>query len=229
MQNLFVNGCSFNGPRKKWGKECNTWVGKEIADHYGVTLYDFARGGRGNRRICDTTKIFFEQNLERKKDTFALIQWTSPGRRDYPTNDGYKKHKFPTMETTWKTWDPNRDSNTTSFIKYLFGLGADLDQMTQVESILGLLDLQDYFQNKGYPYVFYNTLSDAKITNPDVQLLFDKIDKKRFFKPETSHLDYTVANGQQCKQDDPHPNEEGHKDWAKQLKEFIDANNLRSI
>ena len=57
-------------------------------------------------------------------------------------------------------------------------MGADLDQMTQVESILGLLDLQDYFTNKKYPYLFYNTLSDAKITNPDVQLLFDKIDKK---------------------------------------------------
>jgi hypothetical protein len=132
------------------------------------------------------------------------------------------------MKTSWKTWDPNRNKHTTNFIKYLFGLGADLDQMTQVESILGLLDLQDYFQNKGYPYVFYNTLADAKITNPDVQLLFDKIDKKRFFKSETSHLDYTVANNQQCKEGDPHPNEEGHKDWANQLKEFIDANNLRT-
>ena len=48
--------------------------------------------------------------------------------------------------------------------------------MTQVESILGLLDLQDYFHNKKYPYVFYNTLSDAKINNPDIKLLFDKID-----------------------------------------------------
>ena len=101
--------------------------------------------------------------------------------------------------------------------------------MTQIESILGLLDLQDFFLNKKYPYVFYNTLSDAKITNPDIKLLYDKISKDRFFKPETSHLDYTVQNNQQCKPDDPHPNEEGHKDWAKQLKEFIDANDLRTI
>ena len=50
-----------------------------------------------------------------------------------------------------------------------------------------------------------------------------------FFKPETSHLDYTVENNQQCKSGDPHPNTEGHKEWAKQLKEFIDANNLRTI
>ena len=133
------------------------------------------------------------------------------------------------MKTTWKTLDPKRDKHTTNFIKYLFSLGADLDQMTQVESILGLLDLQDYFENKKFPYVFYNTLSDNKIRNPDIQLLFDKIKKERFFKPETSHLDYTVANNQQCKPNDPHPNEEGHKQWAEQLKEFIDANNLLTV
>ena len=133
------------------------------------------------------------------------------------------------METTWKTWDPNRDNHTKAFVKYLFKAGADLEQMTQVESILGLLDLQDFFENKKYPYVFYNTLSDAKITNLDVKLLFNKINKNRFFKPETSHLDYTVENNQQCKSGDPHPNTEGHKEWAKQLKEFIDANNLRTI
>ena len=77
--------------------------------------------------------------------------------------------------------------------------------------------------------MFYNTLSDAKITNPDIQLMFDKINKKRFFKPETSHLDYTREKSQQCKPDDEHPNEEGHRDWANQLKEFIDANDLRTI
>tara|TARA_Y100000389_G_scaffold99963_1_gene96734 strand:- start:368 stop:961 length:594 start_codon:yes stop_codon:yes gene_type:complete len=190
---------------------------------------NLANGGRGSKRLMWTTRVWCEKFSEQAEKCFFLIGSSGGNRFDYPTNDGYKKHKFPAMETTWKTWDPNRDSHTTNFIKYLFGLGADLDQMTQVESILGLLDLQDYFQNKGYPYLFYNTLSDAKITNPDVQLLFDKIDKKRFFKPETSHLDYTVANGQQCKDGDPHPNEAGHKDWAKQLKEFIDANNLRTI
>ena len=105
-------------------------------------------------------------------------------RFDYPTGDGYKAHKFPTMKTTWKTWDPNRDEHTKSFTKYLFKAGMDLDQTTQIESILALLDLQDYFQNKKYPYVFYNTLSDADITNEDIKFMFDKIDKKRFFKPE---------------------------------------------
>ena len=59
--------------------------------------------------------------------------------------------------------------------------------------------------------------------------MFDSINKKRFFRPETSHLDFTVANKQECKPGDPHPNTEGHTQWATLMKEFIDANNLRSI
>ena len=47
-----------------------------------------------------------------------------------------------------------------------------------------------------------------------------------FFKPETSHLDYTVKNNQYCAEGDPHPNTEGHIQWANQLKDFIDDHNL---
>ena len=45
-------------------------------------------------------------------------------------------------------------------MKYLFKLGADIDQMTQIESLLTLLDLQDFFEKRKYPYLFYNTLAD---------------------------------------------------------------------
>jgi hypothetical protein len=225
---MFINGCSFLTYRPRDGVD--THCGIELAKAMDLDIaVNLANGGRGSKRLMWTTRAWCEKFPDDAKDCFFLIGSSGGHRFDFPTNDGYKAHKFPSMATTWKTWDPNRDENTRSFTKYLFRAGADLDQMTQVESILALLDLQDYFQNKGYPYVFYNTLSDAKITNPDVQLLFDKIEKKRFFKPETSHLDYTRENNQQCKAGDEHPNVAGHKDWAGQLKEFIDANNLRTI
>jgi hypothetical protein len=225
---MFINGCSFLTYRPRDGVD--THCGIELAKAMDLDVaVNLANGGRGSKRLMWTTRVWCEKFPDDAKDCFFLIGSSGGHRFDFPTNDGYKAHKFPTMATTWKTWDPNRDESTRSFIKYLFRAGADLDQMTQVESILALLDLQDYFHNKGYPYVFYNTLSDAKITNSDVSLLFDKIDKKRFFKPETSHLDYTRENNQQCKPGDEHPNVAGHKDWAGQLKEFIDANNLRTI
>ena len=225
---LFINGCSFLTYRPKF--KVMTHCGLELAKEMKLDVAcNLAGGGRGSKRLMWTTRAWCEKFPDVAKKCFFLIGSTGGNRFDYPTSDGYKKHKFPSMETTWRTWDPNRDNHTKSFFKYLFNHGADLDQMTQIESILSLLDLQDYFKNKKYPYVFYNTLSDAKITNSDVQLLFDCINKKRFFKPETSHLDYTRQNNQGCSQGDAHPNEAGHKDWAKQLKEFIDANNLRTI
>jgi len=226
--NLFINGCSFLTTRPK--DNVNTHCGLELAKLMGLDVaVSLAGGGRGSKRLMWTTRTWCEKFPEQAEKCFFLIGSSGGNRFDYPTGDGYKAHKFPTMKTTWKTWDPNRDEHTKSFTKYLFRAGMDLDQTTQIESTLALLDLQDYFQNKKYPYVFYNTLSDAVITNEDIKFMFDKIDKKRFFKPETSHLDYTVANKQECKPGDPHPSTTGHKDWAGQLKEFIDVNNLRTI
>ena len=228
LTNLFINGCSFLTTRPK--DDVNTHCGIELATLMELDVaVNLAGGGRGSKRMMWTTRTWCEKFPEQAEKCFFLIGSSGGNRFDYPTRDGYKAHKFPTMKTTWKTWDPNRDEHTKNFTKYLFRAGMDLEQTTQIESILALLDLQDYFQNKKYPYVFYNTLSDADITNEDIKFMFDKIDKKRFFKPETSHLDYTVANKQECKPGDPHPSTVGHKDWAGQLKEFIDANNLRTI
>jgi hypothetical protein len=208
----------------------HTHAGEQLAKMMELDVaVNLANGGRGSKRLMWTTRTWCEKFPEQAKQCFFLIGSSGGNRFDYPTNDGYKKHKFPTMATTWKTWDPNRDNNTRSFMKYLFGTGADLDQMTQIESLLTLLDLQDFFEKRNYPYLFYNTLSDADISNPDVKLMFDSLNKKRFFRPETSHFDFTVHNGQECKPGDPHPNTEGHTQWAKQLQEFIDANNLRTI
>jgi len=228
LTNLFINGCSFLTYRPK--DNVNTHCGLELAKLMALDIaVNLAGGGRGSKRMMWTTRTWCEKFPEQAEKCFFMIGSSGGNRFDYPTGDGYKAHKFPTMKTTWKTWDPNRDEHTKSFTKYLFKAGMDIDQTTQIESILALLDLQDYFQNKKYPYVFYNTLSDADITNEDIKFMFDKIDKKRFFKTETSHLDYTVANKQECKPGDPHPSTAGHKDWAGQLKEFIDANNLRTI
>ena len=228
VSNLFINGCSFLTTRPK--DNVHTHCGLELAKLMELDVaVNLAGGGRGSKRMMWTTRTWCEKFPEQAEKCFFLIGSSGGNRFDYPTSDGYKAHKFPSMKTTWKTWDPNRDEHTKSFTKYLFRAGMDLDQTTQIESTLALLDLQDYFKNKNYPYVFYNTLSDADITNEDIKFMFDKIDKKRFFKPDTSHLDYTVANKQECKSGDPHPSTEGHKDWARQLKEFIDANNLRTI
>tara|TARA_B100000902_G_C27099309_1_gene807977 strand:- start:219 stop:884 length:666 start_codon:yes stop_codon:yes gene_type:complete len=216
MQNLFVNGCSFNGPRNKWGSECNTWVGKEIANHYGVTLHHFARGGRGNRRICDTTKIFFEQNLERKKDTFAVIQWSSPGRRDYPTNDGYKQ--IQGYSTSWRTWSTHEQLKFIGQQK-----GWDVEQDHSLLQLTQILDLQHYFIINKIRYVMYfGLIPQIDLKYKDHQTLFNALDKKTFFNFETSHYEFCKSNNLQLSEHDEHPSIDGHKQWAAQLIKHMD-------
>ncbi len=225
---LFINGCSFLTTRPRKGVD--THCGQELAKLMGLDVVAYntqmANGGRGHKRLYWTTRAWCEKFPDFAKQSFFLIGSSGGNRFDFPTNDGYKAHKFPTMTTTWKTWDPNRDAETERFTKYLMRQGLDLDQLIQIETISHLLALQDFFTIKKYPYVFYNTLSKPKMDNEDIKMLWKKIDRKHYFKPDTSHYDYTVANNQHCAKDDPHPSTKGHKEWATQLKEFIDANNL---
>ena len=226
---IFINGCSFLAYRPK----------DDIMTHAGIELQKLmnlkhggaiAGGGRGNKRLSVTTKVWCQRNQKLAKKCFFVIGITSGTRFDYPTNDGYKKKKFPDLKTTWRTVTPQQyASQVTNFFKYLFTQGLDMDQMIQLESIEATLNLQNFLKVNKYPYVMYNTLSNTPIENEDVKALFDIIDKKRFFKPETSHYDFITENNLIASKKDPLPSVEGHKRWAEQLLEFIDANNLRTI
>jgi|TARA_Y100000034_G_scaffold118883_1_gene160056 hypothetical protein len=225
---IFINGCSFLTDRKKEGVYTHT--GLELAKFMDLPIaQSLAAGGRGNKRISFTTKVWCEKNPELAKKCFFLIGITAGTRFDYPTNDGYKKHKFPSLDTTWKTFSLHQNPYAEAFFKVLFGFGMDVDQHIQIESIDTIVDLQNFFQVKKYPYVMYKTISDTPIKAKDVKVLFNAIDKTRFFKPETSHYNYVIENKLVANMDDPHPNTQGHIEWASQLKEFIDANNLRTI
>ena len=225
---IFINGCSFLTYRSKDG--IMTHAGKELEKLMGLARGGhLAGGGRGNKRVSITTKIWCEKNPELAKKCFFVIGITSGARFDFPTNDGYKKYKFPDLESAWKTFSPQKDTPSRIFFKHLFTLNLDIDQLIQYESIEATVNLQNFFKLNKYPYVMYKTISDTPIKNADVRTLYDMIDKKRFFKPETSHYDYILENKLVANMSDPHPSAEGHKRWAQDLKEFIDANNLRTI
>ena len=63
---LLSNGCSFNTPRPKDGVE--TFVSKELAEHYNLEHTNLAMRGRGNKRIGFTTKWYFELEKEAGKE-----------------------------------------------------------------------------------------------------------------------------------------------------------------
>ena len=69
----------------------------------------------------------------------------------------------------------------------------------------------------------------SKINQDIKDVRLDIRDKKRYYKPESSHMEFTIKKNQHCAPNDSHPSADGHIDWAIQLKEFIDVNNLRTI
>ena len=221
MSKLLSNGCSFLTPRNKDGVE--TFVARELAESYGLQLTNLAMGGRGNDRISFTTKIWFEQNGS--ADTFAVVGWSSAHRNDYITNDGWKKGRIPGTDLTWRTW---KTLDNVSFIRT--NTGWDIENNAIMNFLDNVFDLQNYFERKRIPYVMYNALpNDFKSDISDFDVIAKAINMDRFFNPEVSHLEYIMDKQLVVSPHDPHPSAEGHRQWAEQLNEFIDVNNLRTI
>jgi len=218
---LFSNGCSFLTPRPKDGVE--TFTTKVIAENYSMDLVNLAMGGRGNTRIGFSTKVWVEQNKD--KDIFAVIGWSSAVRNDYITDDGWKKGRIPGTDLTWRTW---KTLDNVSFIRN--HKGWDIENNLTMNFLDNVFDLQNYFERKRIPYVMYNSLpNDFGNGTEDFRVIRNAINMDRFFSPKVSHLEFVSDKKLIVSPSDPHPSAEGHKQWAKQLMEFIDANNLRTI
>jgi len=218
---LFSNGCSFLTPRPKDGVD--TFTTKIIAEKYSMDLVNLAMGGRGNTRIGFSTKVWVEQN--KGKDIFAVIGWSSAVRNDYITDDGWKKGRIPGTDLTWRTW---KTLDNVSFIRS--HKGWDIENNFTMNFLDNIFDLQNYFERKQIPYVMYNSLpNDFGNGTEDFHVIRNAINMDRFFSPNISHLEFVSDKKLIVSPNDPHPSAEGHNQWAEQLMEFIDANNLRTI
>jgi hypothetical protein len=221
MSKIFSNGCSFLTPRPKDGVD--TFVSKIIAENYNEELFNIAMGGRGNTRISFSTKVWCEQNKD--KDVFAVIGWSSAVRNDYITDDGWKKGRIPGTELTWRTW---KTLDNVSFIRK--NKGWDIENNLTMNFLDNVFDLQNYFERRRIPYVMYNSLPNYFGNGTeDFNVIRNAINMDRFFSPTVSHFEFITDKNLIVSPNDPHPSAEGHEQWAKQLKEFIDANNLRTI
>ena len=221
MSKLFSNGCSFLTPRPKDGVD--TFVSKLLAEDYNLELFNLAMGGRGNTRISFSTKVWCEQN--NNEDVFAVIGWSSAVRNDYITDDGWKKDRIPGTDLTWRTW---KTLDNVSFIRK--HKGWDIENNLTMNFLDNVFDLQNYFERRRIPYVMYNSLpNDFGNGTEDFTVIRNAINMDRFFNPTVSQLEFVSDKNFVVSPNDPHPSQEGHIQWAKQLKEFIDANNLRTI
>jgi hypothetical protein len=212
IDHIFINGCSFNQSNPK--AKIDTYAGKMIAEHFDKPFTNFARGGRGNYRICTTTKMWFE-STEKKTNTLAVIEWTSPFRRDYPSNDGWKP--MPGYSTTWRTWA------TTSNLPWCREKRAwDFDQEHSLFMLNSMLDLQWYFKANQIPYIMYHGLPGEIDTKfDDHKILWNSVDKNHVYLPFKSHAEFINEANLFVSDQDYHPTEQGHLQWADSVISFI--------
>ena len=230
LKNLLVNGCSFLNHRHTDEIDLYLSPAELVKAHGGFEHMDnFARGGRGNDRILSTTITHFEMFPERKKDTFVLIGWSSALRMDYPTRNDFKP--MPPHDETWATI---KMANTTAFEKAsAMKQPIDYEGWEVQRWYQNTLGLQNYLKVNNIRYVMYNALHPAlKVSNrtkQDHKQLRKAVDQDRFFQLAYSQYQYCAdpdTPGQFISAKDHHPNEIGHRSWAKEVTDFIDQKNL---
>ena len=132
---------------------------------------------------------------------------------------------MPGTNLTWRTW---KTLDNVDFVRK--NTGWDIENNMTMRFLDSVFDLQNYFERKKIPYVMYNSLpNDFGSAMFDFQIIKDSINMNRFFSPTLSQYEFILDKGMISSKSDPHPSAEGHRQWAEQLIEFIDANNLRTI
>ena len=213
IERIFLNGCSFSGDRIK-AAGVKTWPGKIVSEYFKVPLHTMISAGRGNRRIATSTLIWFAQNYKLHKGTYAIIQWSTPLRRDYTIK---KPEPREGQILKWKSWKIHEEKNfMLSKPKW------DLDTELTLYTLEQILLLQMMFQKNNIPYVMYQGLNCFLETkHPDVKSLLNQIDWSRWFRPKINQHDYCVERNWICTPNDPHPNTEGQTEWGDSLVEWI--------
>ena len=216
IKRIFLNGCSFSGDRIK-AAGIKVWPGQIVADYFKVPLHTMISAGRGNRRINVSTHIWLAQHREFHKDTYAIIQWSTPLRRDYtivkennPLREGQKLN--------WKAWKIHEE---TDFMRRKSRW--HLDTELAIHSLENILSLQLLFKSLNVPYVMYEGLDlHLNCNHPDVKSLKDQVDWSRWFRQGINQYDYCKERNWVCTPDDPHPNTEGQTEWGQSLIAWIE-------
>ena len=214
VENLFINGCSFLEIYNE--DACRTTAGHHLAEKLNLNPIGYANAGRGNDRIVATTKLFFYENPEFIKNTFALIGWSHVVRFDYLKKRSILKTPTNESDINRLVRDKNLDWGTAKYTQLVRGgAGLDVNKSMRLRHLGQVLSLQDFFKLNNIKYCMYNALTnkynseyickksrkstETKSQSPSIrpesyravglETLAEKIDKRRFFEFDgESHL-----------------------------------------
>lgn len=228
MQNLFTNGCSYNQWRTVPPHNVQTSVGEEIAKHYNLDLTNMSAGGKGNDRIVTTTMNWFLQKPERMKNSFAVIQWSSAGRFDYPSRQPHPQDVREGFDIQYRAINIFKDGKHGKGLFDHFGK-IHIPKWLQQRYYSCVINLQNFFKIHKIPYLMYNGLENDLETKMQEFIAFKKyINKKHFFKFDDTnfvHRNFCIENNLEL-ENDGHASEMGVIKWAEILIEYIDQEEL---
>jgi hypothetical protein len=210
-------GCSFSALRPS--NDIKTCIGNEFAKNYDIPADILAWAGNGNRRINIDTQLYFETRPDQKQNTLAVIQWSTPVRRDFPAiKYGYSNDLKPIY---WKSWKSHKQREA----QYIKDRAWDLDMDQPLVELENLISLQNYFKLNKIAYVMYFGLDpEIHVDLPQIKILLNQVDKKRIFNYNTHHMEWCIENNYTCTDQDPHPNEDGIRIWCESMFNWIEEN-----
>jgi hypothetical protein len=231
---LYVNGCSHtaaaeaavsygwavdDGQYWRRGKEphpANLAVsyGRHVADALGAELVCDASAGGSNDRIIRTTKSWIENNPDKLKDTFMILQWTTWEREEW-------LYQGTWYQVNASGIDIVPDELQERYKNYVINVDWKIKTLEAHDKIWAM---HRYLKDLGIKHLFFSGHS----TFGDIQNHHDW--SKEYMHPyiwEESYHNWLKNNGGTCANAASyHFDAKSHRLWAEHVLQYINDNNL---
>jgi hypothetical protein len=184
-------GCSFLCDRSEIKPQVHF-----IAKQLNLELVNKSISGNGNVHIVYNTMTAILENPDKYK--LVLIGWSNPARWDFVTAPNkWFAIKMGTTAT-------NKPMN----------VGDTLFRHWAPQVIL----LSNWLRSKNIPFVMWNSLKTWN--DGDTRLHTEIKNMKEFYRPTECHIEDLQNKKEYISEDDGHPNQKSHNDWANNIIEF---------
>ena len=191
---ILAVGCSFLCDRSQVRPQCAV-----MAEHLGQPLDNRSIPGNGNAHILYNTMTAVIENPN--KYSLVVIGWSNPGRWDFVT----APHK-------WFAIKMGNIIHTATNKRVNFALSLFRHWAPQV------VLLASWLRSRNIPFIMWNSLECWH--EGDSALHREIMDVPEFYQPKISHIADLRQKQQWISEDDHHPNQVSHNEWADNLLDF---------
>jgi hypothetical protein len=188
--------------------------GRHVADALGAELVCDASAGGSNDRIIRTTKSWIENNPDKLKDTFMILQWTTWEREEW-------LYQGTWYQVNASGIDIVPDELRERYKNYVINVDWKIKTLEAHDKIWAM---HRYLKDLGIKHLFFSGHS----TFGDIQNHHDW--GKEYMHPyiwEESYHNWLKNNGGTCANAASyHFDAKSHRLWAEHVLQYINDNNL---